>query len=69
MSDGGQALLEGLRVVAGDLLVKAGAAQREDIDRGGWRLRPARAPGGECLGLPGVVADGQRPDQEGRLRR
>ena len=34
MSDGGQALLEGLRVVAGDLLIEAGAGQGEDIDRG-----------------------------------
>jgi len=34
MSDRGQALLEGLRVVAGDLLIETGAGQGEHIDRG-----------------------------------
>jgi hypothetical protein len=63
MSDSGQALLEGLRVAAGDLLVEAAAGQREDIDRGRRRLRPARALGDECLGLAGTMTGRHRPDQ------
>jgi hypothetical protein len=33
MSDGGQALLEGLRVVAGDLLIEAGARAKPTASR------------------------------------
>jgi len=35
MADGGQALLERLRVVAGDLVVQPGAGQGKDVDGGG----------------------------------
>jgi hypothetical protein len=41
MSDGGQALLEGLRVVAGDLLMEAGARVKTSIAAG----EPATSPG------------------------
>ena len=56
MCDGGQALLERLRIVAGDLAVQPSAGQGKDVNGGGWGPLPARARGGQCLGLAGAVA-------------
>jgi VIT1/CCC1 family predicted Fe2+/Mn2+ transporter len=62
--DGGQALFEGLRVVAGDLVVEPGAGQGEHINGGGRGCRPARAPVSERFGFAGTVTGRHRPDQE-----
>ena len=53
-----------MRVVAGDLVVEPGAGQGEDVNGGGRGLLPARAPGGQRLGLTGAVIGRHRPDQE-----
>ena len=66
MGDGGQALLERLRIVTGDLVVQPGAGESEDVNGGGRGLLPAWARGGQCLGLAGAVAGRHRPDQEAR---
>lgn len=46
MRDRGQALLERLRVVTGDLVAQPGAGESEDVDGGGGGLLPAWARGG-----------------------
>ncbi|MGO9980522.1 MAG: hypothetical protein ACLPH5_15090 [Candidatus Sulfotelmatobacter sp.] len=59
--DDGQALLEQLGVVEGDLVVESGAGQGEDVDSGGRSLLPAWPPSGQRLGLGGAVAGCHRP--------
>ena len=55
IGDGGQALLEQLRIVTGDLVVELGAGQGKDVNGGGRGMLPAWARGGQCLGLAGAV--------------
>jgi hypothetical protein len=64
MCDGGQALLERLRVITGDLVVKPGAGESKDVNGSGRGLPPAWALGGQRFGLAGAVTGRHRPDQE-----
>ncbi len=62
--DGGQASLERLGIVTGDLVVQPGAGQSKDVNGGGRGMLPAWALGGQCLGLAGAVTGRHHPDQE-----
>jgi hypothetical protein len=50
MCDGGQTLLERLRVVTGDLVVQPGAGESKDVNGSGRGLPPAWALGGQRFG-------------------